>query len=495
MKKNVFALSVAVALAGFAGAAVAEVPFIKATVANGAATPATKFEVNSGGIGHILLQPYYTVQGQRNTLMNIINTDEENGKVVKVRYRGARNSDDVFDFYVFLSPGDVWRTRQYRNGEETFLELPDTSCTLPSRNVIAKRAFKLDRVYDGKDQGEVREGYVELLTAANIVENTELYKTIKHKRKTGEVVCDSGVIEDAMEALKSDDQAGADAAKKLGLTFPTAGITGHWAVTEVSTDTTVTGNLLAVVATTKDGVHAQGNLVVAPQNSLNAPLEWRTDGTSDPLLSKGKVIAQNFDFPDLSTPYLSNATTPADQANHLSDGLAVKSIINEFVVNHDVDFRTDWVLSMPTRRYGVAIDYAAGAPVYTDGNTYFGAKNTVFAKVDGVPQVAVTGISPKFYDDNERSLGADVSPGRTAVLAGEVNVITFHANADRSVLGAMISTQRVDPHLDGEKINAGWGRVALKSNDGPNGLPVIGYAALQAGGKALGFTWPHASTR
>ena len=489
MKKNVFALSVAAALAGFAGTASAQVPFITATGADAA----TNFYIHDGGIGHILLQPYYTVQGNRNTLMNIINTDTVNGKAVKVRFRGARNSDDVFDFYVFLSPGDVWRTRVYRDGEQTHIELPDSSCTLPSRDVIAATAFKVDRVYDQKDVREVREGYVELLTAADIIPGKALYNTIKHNGVTGKVECNPLTIENAMVPLTT-----AAAAEDMGLTFPTAGITGHWALTDVTTDSTNTGNLMAVVAgytvTGESGYRfGKGNLVVSPQNEHAAPVAWRTSGTSDPLLSKGLVPAQYFDFPDLSTPYL-NGGSPVDQANHLSEGLAVRTVINEFVVDSGVDFRTDWVVSMPTRRYGVAINYAAGAPVYADGNNYFAASNTEFKKVDGVPQVAVTTMTQRYFDDSERTLRATVSPGTLPRLAGEVNVLTFHADADQSVLGAVISTQRVNPMYNVEKINAGWGELSLGGLNG-RGLPVIGYAALQAGGKALGFTWPHAYKR
>ncbi|PAT43237.1 hypothetical protein [Vandammella animalimorsus] len=494
MKKNVFALSVAAALAGFAGTASAQVPFITATGPDAA----THFYINAGGVGHILLQPYYTVQGNRNTLMNIINTDTANGKAVKVRFRGARNSDDVFDFYVFLSPGDVWRTRLYRQGEDTHIELPDTSCTLPSRDVVASTPFKVDRVYDQKDVREVREGYVELLTAADIIPGSDLFKAIKHDSVTGKVSCNPSVIEGAMVALTNED-----AARAKGLTFPTAGITGHWALTDVTTDSTNTGNLTAVAAgytpATAPGVAAsyvfgKGNLVVAPQNEHAAPMAWRTTGTSDPLLSSGIVPAQFFDFPDLSTPYL-NGGTPVDQANHLSEGLAQKSIINEFVVDMGVDFRTDWVVSMPTRRYGVAIDYRGqGAAVYATGNHYFDASNTEFKMVGGVPQVAVTTMTQTYHDDNERTLRATVSPGTLPRLAGEVSVLTFHADAKDSVLGAVISTQRVNPMYNIEKINAGWGELSLSGLNG-RGLPVIGYAALQAGGKALGFTWPHASKR
>ena len=73
----------------------------------GTTTP-TSEEVRQSGTGHQLIVPYFNTQVGNATLFNIVNTDTVNGKAVKVRFRGASNSDDVFDFQLFLSPGDVW---------------------------------------------------------------------------------------------------------------------------------------------------------------------------------------------------------------------------------------------------------------------------------------------------------------------------------------------------------------------------------------------------
>src|SRR5256885_2948050 len=87
MKKNVLALSIATMIGGlgFAGAASAALT------------------VNESGTGHILVVPYYTAQNGNATVFHLTNTDLVNGKAVKVRFRGASNSDDVLDFQVFLS--------------------------------------------------------------------------------------------------------------------------------------------------------------------------------------------------------------------------------------------------------------------------------------------------------------------------------------------------------------------------------------------------------
>lgn len=109
MRKNVLSLSIAAMIGGlgFAGAASAGVAYetngatgttaFLAQTGIGAAANATVLEVNAKGVGHNLLTPYFSVQNGNGTLLSIVNTDTNNGKAVKVRFRGASNSDDVFD--------------------------------------------------------------------------------------------------------------------------------------------------------------------------------------------------------------------------------------------------------------------------------------------------------------------------------------------------------------------------------------------------------------
>lgn len=103
MKKNVLALSIAAMIGGlgFTGAASADV--VVGTGAVLSATTATDLVFAEGGIGHALLVPYFNAQNGNMTVMHVVNTDTSNGKAVKVRFRGALNSDDILDFQVFMS--------------------------------------------------------------------------------------------------------------------------------------------------------------------------------------------------------------------------------------------------------------------------------------------------------------------------------------------------------------------------------------------------------
>ncbi|WP_289241474.1 hypothetical protein [Delftia sp.] len=80
--------------------------------------------------------PYFTAQNGNITVLHLMNTDTFNGKAVKVRFRGAANSDDLMDFQVFLSPQDVWTAAvtQRSNGILQPGFSSDNTCTLPKLN-------------------------------------------------------------------------------------------------------------------------------------------------------------------------------------------------------------------------------------------------------------------------------------------------------------------------------------------------------------------------
>ena len=126
MKKSLVALSAAAMVAGlgFAGAAhaivisdVAPGGANTAVARAGIADAAAVAPVQNGGVGHIMFTPYFSTANGNTTLLSIVNTDKTYGKAVKVRFRGAANSDDILDFQVFLSPGDVW-TASVSAGED-----------------------------------------------------------------------------------------------------------------------------------------------------------------------------------------------------------------------------------------------------------------------------------------------------------------------------------------------------------------------------------------
>lgn len=69
------------------------------------APPAGAVQLSQQNIGDALIFPYYTVREGWSTIMSLINTSSQ-VLAVKVRFHESRNSRDVLDFIVLLSPFD-----------------------------------------------------------------------------------------------------------------------------------------------------------------------------------------------------------------------------------------------------------------------------------------------------------------------------------------------------------------------------------------------------
>lgn len=530
MKKNVLTLSITAALVGlgFAGGAQA------IGLANNGPTPippgvATNLATAADGIGHFLYVPYYNTQGANNTMISIVNTDTANGKAVKVRFRGAANSDDVFDFQVFLSPGDVWTASVYKdvNGL-AHLRTTDLSCTKPDKGPVdgsqagtlngeAFHTVRLDPARTGdKLANETREGYVEIFNMADIAPTlvgggvNPLFTAVKHVAGSPNTAppCRTTPSTAAWTALETDplDTAAANA---KGLTAPTTGLFSNWIILNATDAGAWSGAATAIVATTALGVATTGAITYFPQtneglSAANATTARVSLFTADPVLRANPTMAATYDLPDFSIPY-TNVSDPVYQVGQLSAAIATRNIINEYLTPSSINATTDWVLSMPTRRYSVAYDYTTPGTVRYTALTpsYFDATNTQV--VDR--QVCVLGTTLSPFDQEETSpttpgAGVIISPAvpgkpSTFKVCGEASVLAFNTGESASSTGlittpsgtfkATVARSAVDlPY------SAGWANLATPGIAN-NGLPILGYEAIRAtaGLAAFGATLPH----
>lgn len=505
MKKNVLALSIAAMIGGFAGSASAAMSDVTAV----------DFVQSEGGAGHILLVPYYTAQNGNMSVLHVVNTDTVNGKAVKVRFRGAANSDDVLDFTVFLSPGDVWTGSVQADGDGAAFYTDDTSCTYP--NISGqKTAFKADRLRDSNDVAGTKEGYIEILNMADLVKGkatdskVDIFAATKHKANGAAPDCTDSVLEKtlALDPKKTTE------ASELGFDVPSGQLTGDWYIINVAETNTFSGASTAIKAVSDKATRANGTgqFVLFPQDdAISAAAATPDLYTADPVLKREKVynakdelvtdlplqVAVNYDFPDLSTPYLLGNIDPAVQASALTDAVATSQVSNQFMGDANISAKTDWVLSMPTRRYSVGANYAVDATkadyrvfnkdVKTAANVRFfdGASTSV----DENGNICVTTNDNVFFDREEQSRknGAVVSPGKVMKisLCGEVNVLSLKGD----VLGAKIAHKDVEVGYTN-----GWGVVSSKKP-----LPLMGASFMSASNPAskagvsgnYGVTWPH----
>lgn len=399
MKKSVMAVGVA-ALLGMS-AAHAVVAFEDQAAFTGRADKAGEMGlVQAGGIGHVLFTPYYSTVNGNTTLISLVNTDATMGKAVKVRFRGAANSDDVLDFTVLLSPGDVWTASiQPSLTGNARITTPDSSCVLPDQigeDGVDFRTYRLDQKLSEAAQAlHTREGYIEFLNMADIspwkgrasgagaadaVPSTKstVYSNIKHVNNVAPCNADVASWLVSADALPTPED--------YGILPPTGGLFGNWAVFNNENITSYGGGHYASAAV--KGTLGAGNaarLIFAPQSEspagvvesadplLNTDALWGASQTyrgaavvNGTAVGTALIPALWLDLPDLSTPYTvadvdGAAFSPKKRAYDLSLALSATKVMNEFVATPEsasVPFRTDWVFSQPTRRYQVAMAYS-----------------------------------------------------------------------------------------------------------------------------------------
>jgi hypothetical protein len=534
MRKNLIAMSVAAFVGGLgmAGSATAGVwgDLGAATVS---ATTAVQERIRQSGTGHQLIIPYFNTQNGNATLINIVNTDTTNGKAVKVRFRGASNSDDIFDFQLYLSPGDVWTANIAKNANGiSRLTTSDKSCTLPAGVGSGAGSDFVTARLPGTLSGDAlatqtREGYVEMFNMADIppflpaadgsvsATANPLFTAIKHV--SGTPPCTAAT----MNTLSNDTVSLVDAYAR-GFRSPSATLFANWTIVNVPKSGSATGEAYALTAALASNAPARGNIVFFPQTGAAAPTV--NFFTADPSLrtiagfaagdvSNGAgaayagttpiIQASMFDLPDVSTPYLLLAayppvyTDPVNQQINLDIALATFSVTNEFLTDTNINAFTDWVFSQPTRRYNVAPDYrplvatpaAALGRAFATPQFFYNAASTA---VSGFQICANTG-GVTFWDREEfTAVGNNfvISPNPPAPgfrLCGETSVLTFNSTGG-SVLGAEVARTNFTTGT----VRDGWASVATPGSAG-NGLPIVGkaYSAASTGTLNVGGAWEH----
>ena len=538
MKKNVLALSISAALCGL-GMVGSAYAITDLGVAASVGT-ATKLKGNNDGIGHNLIVPYYTAQGKNATAFTLTNTTNI-AKAVKVRFRGAENSDDVLDFQVFLSPFDVWTASVSQDATgAASITTSDKSCTKPAFPA-GSVAFKTSRLSAADNVGGTREGYIEIFNMADLT--GALATAVTHV---------AGVPKDcaaaSFVALDTDSTTAVYTAG--GLALPTTGLTANWIIINTATGTSWSGQAAATQALTAANVPGTGNIVYWPQ--MSTAIGTNVSGfTADPLLTGTAPIinATMQDLPDMSTPYISGLAPVAGvvfslpgaytagvtdqwaskvQASQLTTSLAVTSTNNDFYTDSTIGGATDWAFTMPTRRYNVAVKYGATPALaftdYTKTDTAVPGTVVAAAPAAALPNLnyfdtavatgnvvlkgnvaCVTGITANAYNREEGTsvitTSTTFSPSTaspTISFCGEAGVWalgqTVGASGSAVLLGSITNVAQAVPV---NNYGSGWLNVGTPGL-GAKGLPVVGASFSKASSdpaKTYGWSQPHYTTR
>lgn len=404
MKKSSLTTSVVAGLAGVAGLV----------------NVSSALNVNPDGLGQVLIYPYYTVNAENSTLVSVVNTTDD-VKAVKVRFLEGRNSKEVLDFNLYLSPFDVWTglvtDPQGDDEGRAVLFSQDTSCIAPisvyNRIRTAEGQNFLDYEYAGNspDGGpyhpeRTREGHLEIIEMGRVVDD-------------GDVSSASGTSVSAVDVLGANPGPFTGSRLATAATHNSAGVpnncgavaaawttgSGQWDSNDSLDIDTPNGGLFGggQIIDTSNGTNLSYNADAIEGffvSESSANLHARP-GSVDPSLAfaqssdAGEATAVIFDN---GTLYQFTFTGATAGRNAVSAVFMHNEIYNEYVTTDAIGADSEWVITFPTKRLHITNLLPSRLPFRS---TYLGDDEEPYDGLVG----ACEPIDVEFFDREEQTSG------------------------------------------------------------------------------------------
>lgn len=389
---NKSTISLALAVAMFGGVVVSE---------QVSAAPTSTADLASGipgqTSGDLLLFPYYTTRNGFKTQISITNSSNVDTTIAKVRLRDYKNSDDVLDFTVILSPNDVFAgtiSEITINGDDkrvVFIRSPDdTTCTSP-RSATSRRFLQGGTESTKNEFGDA--GHIEVITMATINADelaaaaavgsfpalSAIIANSTHSGSTGDTPATTGGTDPVTGCGLVDSY--------LDLREETAG-SGRWIKTvqeeldnlyaESTNDVDIRSNLFGIYSLFKadGGISAAGRPVTMSGvfdsqsvESLVSPCDEADPGNLAGTVNNTIICAQvpdrgHFTFPHLGHVVgmdVSDAGVPAANVNFFNvfqSRLTSAGMATEWSRNPSNNVQSEMTFTLPTK-YVLRDDYPA----------------------------------------------------------------------------------------------------------------------------------------
>ena len=416
--------------------------------------------VNNDGLGEVLIYPFYSVEGDQDTYITVVNTTDQ-VKAVKVRFLEGMNSQEVLDFNLYLSPRDHWSARVSEGSDGgARLVTSDQSCTVP--NIVDRAGssvgFRPFQYSEDSVNGieRTREGYVELIEMGTVINlapgDPDGFNPARWATHDS-----TGVPRDCAALVDAWRPGGEwDAAPNEAIRDASGGLYGY-------------GNLINPA----DGVSVGYDAVAFDDFWDDPRFQHSEPGSLFPSLGSGSDYAQVIDGNDLFDLDFDSGI------DALSATIMKGSIANDFVLAPEINAATDWVVNFPTKRFYTNTAFLAnGAPAV-------GATPPFTAHWDRRVSRACEAIGLAYWDREEQKIEGDVdfSPRPTtdpASLCAEVNVVSFNNESP------LYASDRIRGDV-GVEFDNGWLEMSfdniaartLTDETGDvefRGLPVVGFA-------------------
>ena len=496
MKKNNLTTAIVAGIAGVAGIA---------SVSNAV-------NLNSDGVGQVLIYPYYTVNNGLDTLISVVNTTDET-KAVKVRFLEGKNSRECLDFNLYMSPYDVWTAAltattasaaivgNHTGEPSAKIITADTSCIVP--NYISATgqeflpyAFDLTTGYDGLGRSLERctEGHFEMIEMG-VLTNAADRNAADHGNNGVPGNC--GLLE-------AHWVPGNAAAKWCDDACDIAGGQGTNGTGNPGTDISApTGGLFgsASLINVNEGIDVAYNADAIESFVLNIDLHTYP-GNQNPDLSSGTA--------DTSIVFhQGNAISSTWQSDNIQAVSALymhNNVYGEYVLSDSIGAATEWVVTFPTKfAYVDSLRSAFGNnPPYEPFTDKIGTGNGSNTFQNDTTQAACESYAIGLWDQEEQvtnTPGGVVPPSplppgvdpSVPLFCWEANVVEFHNEAvadptePSDILGSLNTTHLVtQSSATPTYFDSGWVTIsfnnALQFTDDNTtdttylGLPVTGFA-------------------
>ena len=458
MKKNLISLAVAASVASTASIAVQAAQY-----------------VNPAKTGEVIMFPFYNADNGNATNMHIVNTTDE-VKAMKVRFVEYKNSEEVLDFNLYLSPNDhfAFGVVKNPNGDGAAVITSDNSCTVPA---LGSANGEFSGTTEEIGGATVRtQPFVNYQYANSSDADSSMARTL-----TGHVeVIEMGVVTGAAQAAAATH--GATGVPASCATLVTTWSTGAWATDADTAMGAPSGGVYGLAYHINVTEAAAFGFEPTAIDNWGTAIQHTNPGSLLPSLASGDVDGM------VNSGGGSFTEVEFGSGQQATSGiLATTSIANDVMLNSAIGGQTDWVVTFPTKRFhvdlagqGIPAPIAPFKGAWVGGPVESPACETVqvnqYDREEQITQPAPDGFSP--------------APPAAAALSvcQEVAVIAMGTATDSALKVETGKSNLTFPYSEGwMEMNFAQSAGTATAGQTVDGLPAIGFAAYKVSNGAMSY--------
>ena len=449
----------------------------------GAAGTAEAVHINPDGLGQVLIFPYYTVRAGQFTAISIVNT-QNNTKIVKVRFLEGKNSREVLDFNLFMSPNDVWTGAVVATSDGAKVISNDNSCVAPSDLFAETRRDGLGVQFLNEFKNYEYTGN----SATGTVDNATM-NTLDRTREGYFEVIEMSVIDD--NAITGDAMTAGNTAPTVTafIKHNSAGVPANCTALDnfdgnsgAATRFQNIGGVGVFNQPPRGGLAGRASIInsATGSNYTFSPTALDAWSTASSYTASGSTSPKLTDaIPNTSNIFTAagvvTATWGAVPGGAVAGLLMRNTVQNEFILDAGTQSSTDWIVTFPTKRYQIAVGPGAAA-AGPFANNFHNTTNdgscdsygvSVFNREELPPSGGSTLIQPSPQPvitvfGNQLCWEANVVPFQAASLLGSTNTAPLVASLQAFVGGAT-------------SVSVAPGTPSLRGTQGPNGWMLMNF--------------------